>query len=251
MSLLLVDAQLILAGDAYNAATARPVLELLERDPVLAPQHWGAERGLRDRYDRGAFLAALAAHPDDLAPVLNRITQPCAYNAEWFGSTVLSTLIIQTKRLLDTAEVELFFDAMSRLASELPTEWGHVTPMFDDAPPGTGMKRSSNFTHLGYYETYGPSCVFPRTFFGARIAGLMQPESAESLQRQGFFHKLANGTRQLDLTANPCAADPLSLKRLQQAAHEKLFPTGIFCDESDEVDTSPGPNWQPPQKHAA
>jgi hypothetical protein len=251
MSLVRVDAQLVLTGDAYDAATARPVLELLERDPVLAPQRWSAEPGLRDRYDRGALLTALAAHADDLAPEIHRITQPCAYNATWFGSAVLSTLIIETRRPHDTAEVELFFGAMSRLAAELPTEWGHVTPVFDGAPPGTAREETNNFTHLGYYETYGPARVYPRTFFGTRIVNLMQPEVAESLRRQGIFRQLANGTLQLDLEANPWTADPRTLKQSQQAAHEKLFPTGIFCDESDEVDTLPGPNWQPPQKRPA
>lgn len=247
MSRLRIDAQLILVGNAHDPNTAKPVLQALEQDPVLAPAFWGPEGGVRDKYARDELLAALAAYPDDLAPRLYRVARPCSFTAKWFGTAVLATLVIEGRYYHDADEAALFFAAMSRLAALVPTEWGHVTPELEEEPPGTAMQESSNFTHIRYYERNGPSVVFPRTFFGARLLSSMPHEVAESLRWKKEAELLPNGTLQLDLVANPWASDPGALKAAQQTMHEALRPTGIFCDESNPADTIPGPHWARPQ----
>jgi hypothetical protein len=201
MSRVRIDAQLILVGDSHDAALATAVLQALEQDPVLAPELWGAEEGLRDPYDRADFLAALAAY-SDLAPRLYRVAKPCSFTAKWFGSVAVATLVLEGRYYHDADEAALFFRAMSRLAALLPTEWGHVTQEFEKAVPGSALQSPSNYTHIRYYERNGPSCLFPRTFVGTRLLGLMPSAIAESLGRKHNAIRLTNGTLQLDLVAN-------------------------------------------------
>jgi hypothetical protein len=248
MAVLRVEAQLVLLGDAYNATHAEAVLRTLEEDSLLAPQRWGAEAGLRDAYSRRDIVQALVSNPDDLAPQLYRTTLPGKYRLRWYGGPTLSTLVFETAGRVDEAEAGAFFGAISELAGRLPlaVEWGHITTEFDSAPPGTNMQETSNFTHLAYYEQYGPSCVFPRTFFGRRLVGLMEGGAARYASLGFPWRPLADGGVEFDLMPEPWKGDPMELKAAQMRAHAQLFPTGIFCDESEETDPCPGPRWQQP-----
>ncbi|HET7538463.1 MAG TPA: hypothetical protein VFK05_01280 [Polyangiaceae bacterium] len=240
------SAQLILLGNAYEPASAEQVFRALEAEPSLAPQRWGVEAGIRDPYDRSALVRSLVAYPFDVVPRVYRTQAPCKYSMEWFGGETLTTLCFDVRVDQETDDLPEFFAALSRFAALLPLDFGHITPEYRDQPKETKMKRSGNFSHLSYYETYGPSCLFPRTYFGARLVALMD----SGAQRLAALHPrvkwLANGSAEVDLVPAPWSAEPAELKQAQQALQSALVASGIFCDPSLELDVVPGPRWRPP-----
>lgn len=128
----------------------------------------------------------------------------------------------------------------------LPLEFGHITPEYREQPKETRIKDSGNFSHLSYYETYGPSCLFPRTYFGPRLVGLMDAGPKRLATLHPRVKWLANGGAELDLVQAPWSADPMELKRAQRVMQPALMASGILCDPSLELDVVPGPRWRPP-----
>ncbi len=246
MSAVRASAQLILLGNAYEPGNAERVFRALEAEPSLAPQRWGVETGIRDPYDRSALVRSLADYPFDAVPRVYRTEAPCKYSMEWFGGEALTTLCFNVRVDQDADDLSELFAALSRFAALLPLDFGHITPEYREQPKETRMKVSGNFSHLSYYETYGPSCLFPRTYFGTRLVALMDA----GVQRLSALHPrvkwLTNGSAEVDLVPAPWSADPVALKQAQQAMQPALVASGIFCDPSLELNVVPGPRWRPP-----
>jgi hypothetical protein len=246
MSPVGASAQLILLGNAYEPANAERVYRALEAEPTLVPQRWGIEAGIRDPYDRRALVRSLVTYPFDAVPRVYRTQTPCKYSMEWFGGEALTTLCFDVRVNQAADDLTELFAALSRFAAMLPLDFGHITPEYREQPKETKMKRSGNFSHLSYYETNGPSCLFPRTYFGARLVGLMDA----GVQRLSALHPcakwLANGSAEVDLVPAPWSAEPAELKQAQHAMQPALVASGIFCDPSLELDVVPGPRWRPP-----
>ncbi len=240
------SAQLILVGNAYEPANAERVFRALEAEPSLAPQRWGVEAGIRDPYDRSALVRSLADYPFDAVPRAYRIQTPCKYSMEWFGKETLTTLCFDVRVNQENDDLPELFAALSRFAALLPLDFGHITPEYREQPKETKMKASGNFSHLSYYETYGPSCLFPRTFFGARLVALMDAGVQRLSALAPRVKWLVNGSAELDLVGAPWAADPAALKQAQQVTQPALVASGIFCDPSLELNVVPGPRWRPP-----
>ena len=240
------SAQLILLGNAYEPANAERVFRALEAEPSLAPQRWGIEAGIRDPYDRTALVRSLADYPFDAVPRVYRTQTPCKYSMEWFGSATLTTLCFNARVDQEADDLPELFAALSRLAALLPLDFGHITPEYPQQPKETKMKVSGNFSHLSYYETNGPSCLFPRTYFGQRLVSLMDA----GVQRLSALHPrvkwITNGSAEVDLVPDPWSADPVAMKQAQQATQPALVASGIFCDPSLELNVLPGPRWRPP-----
>ena len=246
MSAIGASAQLILLGNAYELANAEHVFRALEAVPSLAPQRWGVERGIRDPYDRSALVRSLAAEPFDVVPRVYRTQAPCKYSMEWFGGETLTTLCFDVRVDQGTDDLAEFFAALSRFAAVLPVDFGHITPEYREQPKETRMKDSGNLSHLSYYETYGPSCLFPRTYFGSRLIALMEAGVQRLSVLTPRVKWLANGSAEVDLVPAPWSAAPAELKQAQQAVQPTLVASGIFCDPSLELNVVPGPRWRPP-----
>jgi hypothetical protein len=165
---------------------------------------------------------------------------------EWFGGEALTTLCFDARVDPEIDDLPELFAALSRFAALLPLDFGHITPEYPEQPKETRMKDSGNLSHLSYYETYGPSCLFPRTYFGERLVALMDAGVQRLSALQPRVKWLVNGTAELDLVPAPWSADPAALKQAQQALQPSLVASGIFCDPSLELDVVPGPRWRSP-----
>jgi hypothetical protein len=165
-----------------------------------------------------------------------------------FGGETLTTVCFDVRVDPEKSDLPEFFAALSRFAALLPLDFGHITPEYREQPKETRIKRSGNFSHLSYYESYGPSCLFPRTYFGPRLVALMDagPQRLSSLHPRVKW--LTNGSAEVDLVAAPWSADPADLKQAQQALQPTLVASGIFCDPSLELNVVPGPRWRLPRE---
>jgi hypothetical protein len=246
MSPVRASAQLILLGNAYEPVNAERVFRALEAEPSLAPQRWGVEAGIRDPYDRDALVRSLIAYPFDAVPRVYRTNAPCKYSMEWFGGETLTTMCFDVRVDQEADDLADFFAALSRFAALLPLDFGHITPEYREQPKETRMKVSGNFSHLSYYESYGPSCLFPRTYFGSRLVALMDAGVQRLSTLAPRVKWLVNGSAEVDLVPAPWSADPATLKQAQQTMQPTLVASGIFCDPSLELNVVPGPRWRPP-----
>lgn len=240
------SAQLILLGNAYEPANAERVFRALEAEPSLAPQRWGVEAGIRDPYDQSALIQSLVDYPFDAVPRVYRTQVPGKYAMRWYGEEALTTLCFDVRVDKETQDLPEFFAALSRFAALLPLDFGHITPEYPEQAKETKMQAGGNFSHLGYYEHNGPSCLFPRTYFGPRLVALMDagPQRLSALHPRVKW--LTNGSAEVDLVAAPWSADPAELKQAQQAIQPALVASGIFCDPSLDLNVVPGPRWRPP-----
>jgi hypothetical protein len=241
-----LDAQLLLNGDIYVKELLDALLSALEGIELLAPDQWGISAGIRDPYNRTEVVAAMVAEPHAVFPRLFRTDRAVAYSGRLLADPAVSTLSVESRGSLTEYEMGLAFDAFGALASRLPVEWGHIAPAFDHVEEAHRLQVGGNFTHLGHYQRYGPCCLFPRTFLGRGVIGLIG-KGNDTLMSLGLDAKpLENGVFQLDLVPRPWASDPATLKRAQQQVHAKLEPTGILGSSPGGGMGGPGLRWRPP-----
>jgi hypothetical protein len=248
-----LTAQLLVRLRVDVPAELARVLDALESDAELAPTHWGEARGVRDPYDRGALLEAVAAAgPGGIVPEVRR-TRPLRYTAHWYaaGDGSLSAVHLDADLVPDAATARAFCDTATRLAAALPLDFGHVDVRFVDQPPGTTLMRGASAHHIDAYCRQGPDTLFARSFFGPRLVALVGGgDHAEGVRRLaaagGAAAPLgATGVR-LDLSADPWSLDPVALKEAQAAVDARLRPTGVLAVPVSRWDYAPGPAWQRP-----
>jgi hypothetical protein len=240
-----VRAQLILLGDVQDSALSEKLLVLLEQDPVLSPTHWGAGAGLRDPYERAAVLEAVrGAAPGELVPHVRRM-RPIQYEAWWYSTHgVLSSVQLESRLPMVPEAPRALCEAMSRLASVLPVDYGHVDLRFKPQERSTSMKPGSSYDHLGFYGRCGPEALFPRTFLGPRLLNMVG--GVEALRVLGTaLQPLDNGVWQLDLLPEPWSSGPVSLKQAQLPAQAELRLAGLLTQSVDGWKSAPGSRWRP------
>ncbi len=240
----MIEGSLIIHGDLQSREVLTEVLGVFEDDPMLAPTRWGSASGLRDPYDRERIISFLEKSPDRLKPNLIRTRAPNKYAAEWYSSDVAGSFSFDSRGDVSAGEAEFHFDVITRLASKVPLEWGHVNVSFEGQEQDTCMSLGGSGVHLGGYSDFGPTCLFPRTILGPRLLSLMEDRSA--LTQSGLhMGELDNGAVYLDLVDSPWASDPQTLKDAQTRAHEVLSKTGIFAVPNGRYSYVPGPRWEP------
>jgi hypothetical protein len=240
-----VRAQLILLADVQESALVEKLLTLLEQDPVLPPTHWGAGMGLRDPYERAAVLEAVrSAEPGELVPHVRRL-RPVRYEAWWYSEqAVLSSFQLESRLPIVPEAPRALCEAMSRLASVLPVDYGHVDLRFEPQERSTYMDPSGSFDHLGFYGRLGPETLYPRTFFGPRLLNMVG--GVDALRVLGpALQPLDNGVWQLDLVPEPWSSEPVSLKQAQLPAQAELRLAGLLTQSVDGWKSAPGARWRP------
>jgi hypothetical protein len=247
-------AQLLIGNDLKTPDEVRKVLELFQRAPDTQPTHWAASSGLHDPYNADAILAAIEnVGEEGIVPTLMRTRPPYRYLARWYADReagILTSLQVETKGGLPSQTVPQFLDFIENLAGALAVEWGHVDMRIGGQPPGTFMKSSGSYDHVGYYSRVGPLALFPRVYFGPRLLGLA-PTAQAVLERTGPPPQgLPNGTVRFDLVPQPWNANPATLKAAQASLHALLQPTGLFARPDARYELIPGAAWLPPTGQA-
>jgi len=83
-------------------------------------------------------------------------------------------------------------------------------------------KRAAAF-RTSHYETYGPSCLFPRTYFGARLVTFMDAGVQRLSSLRPSAKWLTNGSAEVNLLPSPWSADPSELKQAQQLKQRRWW----------------------------
>lgn len=250
-----LNAQLITYAHLRDARILAKLLAAFESDPSFAPTHWAPATGLRDPYDRAAILAAVQnAGEDGIVPTVMRTRAPSRYTAHWHGDgdgDLLFALYIETRGAFDAEIAPAFVEFVGHVATVLPIEWGHIDARFADQDPTTYMKSSGSYDHLGYYFRVGPTALFARTFFGARLLELA-PQVVPIIATMGLpTERIANGGLRLDLAPKPWNCEPSVLKRAQEAVHTVLAPTSLLARPDGQGKYFAGLAWLPPTREDA
>lgn len=235
--------QLQLIGACPLEVLLEPALATLEEESCLSPTHWGIGAGIRDPYAREALLEVARTRPD-AAPIILRTELPGRYSAVCYSRDgKASSLELETRGALTTADAATLCAAVSRVAGKIPLDFGSIDIQFKDQDKSTRMYRGGSGHHLPTYRQNGPDLLFARNYFGARLVQLMGGELA--LANSGFpVERLPNGAMQLDLLSAPWTASPAMLKQRQTRAYEILLRTGILAHRGPDSRPRPGPRWR-------
>jgi hypothetical protein len=234
-------AQLLLVGSAQDPEMVADILGAFE-GAGLRPDFWGSSPGLRDPYRKEEIVAAVAQGVE-MVPHVSRVRTHPPFVAHWYGCEGrLLSVHFESIDALESDALRRSFECLSGLAAALPVDFGAVDLVRGDAPAHTRMQATSSSHHIGLYRRNGPTCTFPRTFFGARVVGLL---GAEVLARLGVpVVTLANGVVQMDLIEAPWTCDPLRLKQLQRRVDGALTEAGILARRASPYRHVPGPAWR-------
>lgn len=244
-----IHAQLFFPRSERRSADLGAILEVLETDERLAPRRWGPAPGVHDPYDRGEILEWANARPTgELRLCVHRHAPLPVVVTVYDGSSSLAVASLEIRGPVDGVTAAMLFDTFDRLALCRPLEFGCVDVRFADQDPATHTLPGGG-VHVGAYVSWGPPTVFPRTYFGPRLLGLL----GHALDGAGgVVLPRGDDVRALDLVADPWTVSPADLSRARVRIDRALRLVGILARPAGTQRTIAGPRWvAPPSPHAS
>jgi hypothetical protein len=230
------------------------LLDVFEKEPALAPTHWGHDERAKTKYDRQELLALAPPEGARFSELwLHRKPAP-AYSGSFSTKTGLFCFLnFAFADSLPRNYWEFFFAASDRIADVARPRYG-VTHMLVPAPwPWKSeTERIHRWMHFGTQPTpvrvnpSGPIGLGHVTYFGPQLAALFgesflaqAPLTVEKTAWGGFKLSLPSPLQEVPF--------PEQLERWRQAmdylGEAKVLATPMFHDDARTVSFQPGEAW--------
>lgn len=236
--------KLLFPKDTSQPDELQRVLSGLEAEPLAAPTHANQDERKRLPYDRDAMVSGASGRK--YADVKLWRAKPPKFSDGLLTAARqnYNTLRLDYGPLSKEAQVAALFETWTRLSQQLEVEFGFIHNWFKLGTPESQLYNLGIRVSFGFMQQLGLCGIHPRTFFGRDLTGFIGRERLLSLN---FSKPTSWGGVQLDLVADPWAADFETLARRQREVLDIFRGWGFVGDYRPVVDTDklPGPSWTP------
>ncbi|HTQ07111.1 MAG TPA: hypothetical protein VMI54_24810 [Polyangiaceae bacterium] len=214
------------------------LLAALETEPLLTPSHASLDERKRVPYSPDSARQLAATRP----VVLWRTTKPRYDGMLMTKRRANDGLKLNIEPAPNGDELATLFEAVSRVVSRVPLEFGLVHAYFTSGPDVPDYNRGAHIKGQEL-DAGGLTNLHARTWFGPYVTQLIGKELLLSLPNS---LELASGVIQLDLAREPWAADFTTLSARQSEIRTSFESTGVLAKRGEKS----SPRWVSPGWHA-